>query len=50
MIHDRADGQLSFMQQMGLSLSDVIGAKSIGRLAEVSCEPLDSADVAAYSF
>jgi hypothetical protein len=35
---------------MGLPPSNVIGAEPIRRLAEVFCEPLDSADIAAYSF
>ncbi len=48
-VYDRADGELSFMQQMGLPLTDVIGAEPIGRLAEESRESLDSAEIAAYS-
>jgi hypothetical protein len=50
MIHDRTHGQLSFVQQMGLPLPYVVGPEPIGRLAEVLCESLDSADVAAYRF
>jgi hypothetical protein len=35
---------------MGLPLPYVVGPEPIGRLAEVLCESLDSADVAAYRF
>jgi hypothetical protein len=37
------------MQQMCLILANVIQTELIGRLAEKSGEPLDSADVSAYS-
>src|SRR6185437_9568351 len=50
MIDDRADGQLPLVQQMCLPLANVIGAEPIRRLAEILCEPLDSAEIAAYSF
>ena len=50
MIHDRADRQLSFVQQMSLPLPYVIEAEPVGPLVEVSCKSLDSAEIAAYSF
>src|ERR1700693_4359149 len=34
---------------MGLVLANMIWTKLIGRLAEESCEPLDSANISAYS-
>lgn len=49
-IDDRADSQLSFVQQMGLPLSNMIRAEPIRWLAEILREPLDSAEIAAYSF
>jgi len=49
LIYDRTDGQLPFVQQVSLILSDVIWAQLIGRLAEVSRETLDGAKVTAYS-
>jgi hypothetical protein len=49
-IDDRPDGQFPFVQQMGLPLSNVIGAEPIGRLTEVLRESLDSAKIAAYRF
>ncbi len=50
MIDDRADSEFPFMQQMSLPLSNMIGAESIGPFIKISCEPLDSAEIAAYSF
>ena len=49
-IHHRSHRQLSFMQQMSLPLADMLWAQLIGRLAEKAREPLDGADVTAYSF
>src|SRR4051794_32601516 len=37
------------MQQMCLILTDLIRTQLIGRFAEVTCEALDCAEVAAYS-
>src|SRR6516225_1530050 len=42
--------QLSFVQQVGLILPDMLRAEPIEWLVEIAREPLDSADVSAYSF
>jgi hypothetical protein len=47
-IHDRADCQLSFAQQMRRPLSDVVRAEPIRRFSEVARELLDCAKVTAY--
>ena len=49
LIHHRSHREFSFVQKMGLPLTDMFWAKLIGRLAEVAGEPLDSAQVTAYS-
>ncbi len=38
------------MQKVSLPLADVVRTELIGRLTEESCEPLDGADITAYSF
>ncbi len=49
-IDDRANSRLSSVQQMGLPLSNVIGAELIEWLTEVWCEPLDSAEITVDHF
>jgi hypothetical protein len=48
--HNCSDRQLALVQQVRLILPDVVRTELIWRLAEVAREPLDGADVLAYSF